>query len=673
MTPLHRLARRASRRLVLARFVRTLGIALPITLALGALTVLGFRLIGPSINWWWIGAGAVALALVTSVGVAWHSRKGMVDAAAEVDTALKLKDRLASGLALESRTKDDPFASIALDEASTLASRISIHHAIPVRPERTWWWWPVTAAAFLGIGIFVPHLRLLQNREERLAAIEQTAAQQKTEKALDIASKKLEDALGPSDPETGDFELSKELSKLQQLQDQMQAGLKDPKEAAAEAASQIDELAQQLDNRAAEAEAADNASKDLLDQAAKDLAPEPGTEEVDRLIEAMRKGEMEEAAKAAEALEKAAENMSEEDAAKAADRLQNYADAVDRAAHQASQNASDQAQKSAQDMANRGLSQDAASKLAQNANAGASQSDLEKQLQQQGMSQEAAREMAKKISEAAKNQRASNQACKNAGECSSSMREGAKGIKECKGGSSSLGEKPGQKGVGSKPGNPGTKPGENGTPGDGECENPGAGQGKGGNAQADGKKSWEVTPGQPTTGAGRGTALHNLKQKLTGSAKATRTAQQAQHQAQELRVTKEDLLRQLADKSFKEKQLWLQQQLAQGHQDKNWKYADAPMDVREGVNDGQVIAQQHTPGDTPLPYNPGRISNRELTTELSAAMEATERAIEDRVIPSRYRNIQRYFQKSIQRSKAAEPASPAAPAPDAADAPAKKN
>jgi hypothetical protein len=51
-------------------------------------------------------------------------------------------------------------------------------------------------------------------------------------------------------------------------------------------------------------------------------------------------------------------------------------------------------------------------------------------------------------------------------------------------------------------------------------------------------------------------------------------------------------------------------------------------------------------------------------------METTERAIEDRVIPARYRNIQRYFQKTMQRAApdAPQDAPPAPPAPDAPDA-----
>jgi hypothetical protein len=683
MSPLHRLARRASRRLTLARFIRTLGVALPICIGAAALAVLTGRLLGSGFPWWWALAAGVVAALAIAGVIAWRSRASAIAAASEVDAALKLKDKLGSALALESRAAQDPFASITIDEAATLAARIRVQQAIPIRADRSWWWWVVASAACVGIGIFVPPLRSAKEVAEQAAVIEHAAAQQQTQEAIADAAKKLEDALAATDPEAGDFAMADHQALLEEIREQLQAGAKEPEAAAAEAAALLEQTAETLEAQAADQLAAEAAAQQLANEAAENLPAEPGAKEVNDLIEAMRQGDTDAALKAAEALEKATENMTDEQIQQAAERLDQFAQAMEKAAQQAQEQAANQNTQAQQNLQNQGMSSQSAQQAAESAAQGASTSELQKQLQQQGMSEQAARDAAQNLQKSAQQQRALQQAAQRCNNASQSMREGSKNVSQCKGGGNSPSGNPGQSqgqspgapsqpGDGSKPSqnsgsSPGNSPGQEGdTPG----EN-GQGPGGPGNATPANSGTWSPTQGtQPGGGAGRGTALHNLKQELTGAATKSKQIQRQQLQAQQLRVSKNDLLRQVADKSLQQKQQWLEQELAEGALDKNWRYKDDAIDVKRTSDDGEVISQQLRSGDTAAPYDPTAISRRELTSSLSTAMETTERAIEDRVIPARYRNIQRYFQKTMQRAApdAPQDAPPAPPAPDAPDA-----
>ena len=685
MTPLHRLARRATRRLVAARFIRTLGVALLICFGAGALAVLTGRLIGSAFPWWWAAASGAGLALVFSGIVAWRSRPTSVNAAAEVDAAMKLQDRLGSALALEARAKDDCFASITIEEATAMASRVRIERAIPIGPDRSWWWWVVAAAACVGIGIFVPPLRSAQEKADQAAAIEQIAARTQADEAIAEATKKLEEALDAVEPEAGDFAMADHQAVLDDIRKQMEEGLKEPDEAAAEAARLMEQTADSLEAQATEELAAEAAAQDIANKAAEELAPEAGSQEVDRLIEAMRQGDAEAALKAAEDLEKAAENMTDEQIQKAAERLDQFSKAMEQAAKSAEKNAAEQAKQSEKDMQNRGMSGKSAKQMAQDAADGSSIPDLQKRLQQEGMSEQAARDAAQALKKSAQQQKSLQQAAKRSAEASKCMSEGAENMRQCSGNGqsksgnpgqsssqSSSGSKSGQNSNSGQPGGAGQQSGSQSGGGEwGEGKEPGDGGGTGSEGEGVPAGTGTASPnssGQPGSGAGTGTALHNLKQKLTGAATKTRRVQRMQQQAQELRVTKQDLLRNIADKSFKEKQEWIKQELAEGAHDKNWRYNDDTIDVRKSGEDGEVVSQQLRSGDAPTAYDPGAIGRRQMTSDLSTAMETAERAIEDRVIPSRYSTLlQRYFEKTKQRAESPD-AAPAEPAPDAPDA-----
>lgn len=665
MSPLHRLARKASRRLTLARFIRTLAVALPLCLAVAALAILTGRLLGSAFPWWWAAAPAAAIALITATTVAWRARPTTIAAAAELDAALKLKDRLGSALALEPQSKQDAFASITVDEATALANKVRVERAIPIRPDHSWWWWVAAAAACVGIGIFVPPLRTAAQKAAEQAAFQKTAEKQKADEALIEAEKKLDELLEATDPEQGDFAMGDHQTLLDDLRKQIEAGVKEPDEAAAEAAKLMEQTASQMEQKAADALAEQNAAQDLAAEAADQLAKEPGAEEVEKLIEAMKSGDPEAALKAAEELEKAAENMTEEQRNAAAERLEAFAKAMENQAAAAQQEAQKQAQQTQKDLQQQGMSSESAQKLAQQAAEGASAEQLQQQMQQQGMSQDAARNAAQQLQQQAQQQRSLQKASERCKNCSNGMQQGAENLRQGNG-------NPNNNTEGNASGKQGGQGGNNGLPSD--FPEPSNQQGKGSGA-GDQKTGKPIPAGgqsdaqnqQPSTGAGRGTALHNLKQELTGAVKRNNQARRLQQQAQEIRVTKQDLLRNIADKQIKQQLQWAEQEAAEGQFDKNWRYNDDTVDAKQTGDDGVVVSQQIRSGDTASPYDPTAISRRQLRSDLSTAMETAERAIEERNIPSRYSSVvQRYFQKTMQRT--APDAPPPAPAPDAPEA-----
>jgi hypothetical protein len=105
----------------------------------------------------------------------------------------------------------------------------------------------------------------------------------------------------------------------------------------------------------------------------------------------------------------------------------------------------------------------------------------------------------------------------------------------------------------------------------------------------------------------------------------------------------------------------------------------APVDIRRPGENPRVAGEWMRPDDpdNPAARGDGAISTREMEEILKDAQESADQAVEDQVIPPRYRNVQEYFRKALERAeqqkaKDAEKAPPPPPAPDAKDVETKK-
>jgi len=232
MMQLERQIRSAQHRLWLNRWLGHLTLTIGVASAVLAAIVLVQRLYGLAAPILWVGAGLGGAALITSVVWTFVTREDASLAAARLDEAAGLRERLSSGrYCLES---DDPFARAVVSDAERVSSSLSVGKHIRLTTPRSLGW--TTALMVAAAMMFLVRPGLLKGTEAAEAA-SQTQVMEQTKVAV---KRKLDEVrqLAETNPALADFK-----DDLEGLDRKAGGMLKRPGDIRHEAVKKIDQLA----------------------------------------------------------------------------------------------------------------------------------------------------------------------------------------------------------------------------------------------------------------------------------------------------------------------------------------------------------------------------------------------------------------------------------------------
>jgi len=418
MTRVEQVVRAAQTRRLLRRLVSLLGPALTIGAAAALIGALADRLIGPGIAWWMWLAAPVGLAAVIAVVVAFVGRGGPLDAAVEVDTVLRLRDRLGSALALQSAAGDDAFAALAIEEAEQAAGEVRVERAVPIRFGNSWVAWPALALIAGIIGFFVPSLDLLGANEASASPAEDPKRVALAEELEEIAKElEPEPVPVPEGAEAADLG-PKNDEVLDALSKQLLEGSKSAEEARADAVAHLNKTAEELAREAEQRALKEQAARELFNSLNKEGESESQSA-ADALRERLASGDMAGAAEAARDLERQLEQMSEAERRAVAEHLERTAQELEDAAAEAEQRAAEQAEADREPLEQQGVPPEDATDLQIETDPEAIREALEKQ----GVDPETAERLAQEMARRNAERKAREEAAKEARDSAEEMRD----------------------------------------------------------------------------------------------------------------------------------------------------------------------------------------------------------------------------------------------------------
>lgn len=268
---LTRIAQQAQSRRFIRSLIKSAGVGLTVGTALGTAGVVVDRLVGPGITWWWLVSPSAAAGLAVASVWSWRSRGTELDALRELDQTLMLNDRLGSGFELQQRADENPFDTLAVDEATQYASRVRPREAIRYSLTRAWIAWPIIACIGFGTGTFIEPLKLLTDTEPEAAEAEQQSRVEAAAQAIERAIEALEvpsesDASTPEEPAVAqDAVTDRSRKMLKDIADQLRSNDNaDPDRVIAEAQDTIDQELKSLESQEAEQLAREAALQDTF-------------------------------------------------------------------------------------------------------------------------------------------------------------------------------------------------------------------------------------------------------------------------------------------------------------------------------------------------------------------------------------------------------------------------
>lgn len=234
--------------------------------------------------------GAAAL-LGVAVGLA--RRVSPESAAGVVDDALDLRDRLRSAIELASTPggEDETFVALSVAESERVAPGARATRAIPLRWEWTWGACAATLALAVTLAVALPR------REAGVggAGIERVTLAQR-EQAADSLAQAAQLVREIAVEETAlDDAGSDELDAIESLEAELSEGRGDPEEALTESADALERLADEMERRAEQQEL----ERDEFERLAQDLDTGSADPDVQRLADAVRSADLEQAREAA--------------------------------------------------------------------------------------------------------------------------------------------------------------------------------------------------------------------------------------------------------------------------------------------------------------------------------------------------------------------------------------
>jgi hypothetical protein len=231
MSTIHQQVQRARRRLWLATWLEIGCRVLCWAVGVFALAVLVARLAGWSLPLLAVSAGLLLVALIVSV--VWCAKVSPDEsaAAAKLDEAAGLRERVSSSLYVD--TSDDPFARAVRADAETRAGSLTVRQHLRLRwPQTTGW---AVCALVLAAAVFLVPNGLLQGEQAKAREIEQSQLVQtrvEIKKQIDEVKK-----LAQTNPALADLKAD-----LEKLDAEMMGRMERPTDLRQDAIKKLDKL-----------------------------------------------------------------------------------------------------------------------------------------------------------------------------------------------------------------------------------------------------------------------------------------------------------------------------------------------------------------------------------------------------------------------------------------------
>jgi hypothetical protein len=318
-----RVVRVARRRMTAGALIDGAGRGLAWGAAAGLVLVGGSRLVAMPWEWWWLAGVPMLAGGAVGALLSLRLRRSMLDAAGEVDRRLRLKDRLSTGTALGTAgvSGGSAFQTLAVEEADRASDGVDPRRAVPLVWGRAWGVWPALVAVTIGIGVWAPAMDLMGAARRR--ETEQAKARDAVARKLAEATKLSQTESPPLAPKPGTLERP-ENTVLRDIEKELASGKIDPSRAAERGARELEKVAAEREKSAASEE---KAHDDLRDTIAKmNAAAAKGERGEDgKLGDALRSGDLGEAAQAAREMMNASPEQTTDGRARAAAELEKLA------------------------------------------------------------------------------------------------------------------------------------------------------------------------------------------------------------------------------------------------------------------------------------------------------------------------------------------------------------
>ncbi len=292
----------ARRRLLLRATIVGLGPALLVGASIGFVLVMVNRLADTGVGLAWLIVAPLVLAATIVVLGAIRQRPTLIASAQEVDSNLRLSDRLSTAMAIAAR--DDPFSVLAIDAGKLAADTVDVHRAIAVRFGRAWRIWPLVLLCAVVVGVILPHWSPKALRQQQAA---KEVAQRTAEVAarVDAAIETAREATDPTIATTAEQirsleELRRELEGMKEssgTRDSAMSSTRGLDDAVSRTAESLEKLAKAQEMAAGESQ---TIAREVEERLA-DL-PRASTDEGTALSRAVRSGDLDAARKAASEL-----------------------------------------------------------------------------------------------------------------------------------------------------------------------------------------------------------------------------------------------------------------------------------------------------------------------------------------------------------------------------------
>ena len=244
-------------------------------------------------DWWWgIGVGAALIVVVGSGIAAWFKRTCELSAAGWLDESAHTQSRYRSALELVTNTRADPaFASIAVQQAEHSAEGIKLptDHSKLWHEQNSVFINTALIALIVVAGIYMP----MRSSPNPIAAPPSPVAIADAREQIQEQQQDLEELTG--DLETDDELVNDALKDLEALEQELTASQtpSDLDSTSTRAASRVEQLADELDQRAQDQQLEEQALREELDKLKSESLSEES--DLDRFREQLAEGNYEEA------------------------------------------------------------------------------------------------------------------------------------------------------------------------------------------------------------------------------------------------------------------------------------------------------------------------------------------------------------------------------------------
>lgn len=316
------IARNARRAIIQRTAMNRIGPMLVGAMGLSAMVILIDRVWMNAIGVWW---GVPIVLGIVAIGWGWIDaiRKSPSSnrSAGVLDDRLGLNSQLRSALELHADQNSAGFVELAMRDADKLALSVNPSAALPEHRTTPYWYAGIIAAACVAIGVWVP-VRTMTTLEPiptppARALLEIESAEEVT--------REIEQDEGT--PES----VREQLQELEDLKNELAQGVTDEQEADARTAAKLEEIADSMDQAAAEskerADAMSESLESLMNQ--KQAQQEQWDPRVEEFVDSFERQDFEDAADQIEELNRAMESMTPEQREQIAQQLEEIANAIE--------------------------------------------------------------------------------------------------------------------------------------------------------------------------------------------------------------------------------------------------------------------------------------------------------------------------------------------------------